>query len=161
MNTPEPTLPCTFIWDSIYGSIEHGNPEGLEGIPLLPRSTDLAIARYLPNARRTEIKWIIDQISIPIQSGDQFWFYFESRSSTLLLGELSTIHTFFGPYALVEISPILHLDWNHGWMAEEGSLFWMDVDDLVLDDQQQRHAQRAFLRHPTFSLFSNHNSDEE
>jgi len=37
----------------------------------------------------------------------------------------------------------------------------MNVDDLVLDDEQQRKAQRAFLQNPTFLLFSNHNSDEE
>jgi hypothetical protein len=141
----------------IYNSIEHGDPEGLTGLPL---PTDLAIARYLPNSGRSSAKWIIDQISVPIQSGDQFWFYFESESNVLLLGELSTIHGFFGTYALVEVSPILHFNWDHGWIAEAGNLFWIKVDDLVLDEQEQQEAQRAFLQHPTFSLL-HINSDEE
>ena len=157
MNAPEPTFPCTFIWDRFYGSIEQRDPEGLDGLPL---PTDLAIAHSLPNAREDSVRWIMDQIPIPIQSGDQFWFYFESISSTLLLGELSTIHTFLGPYALIEISPILHIDWNHGWIAEEGDFFWINVHDLVLNDQQRRHAQRAFLQNPMFSLFHTNSDDE-
>ena len=155
------TLPCTFIWDSVYGSIEHEDPEGLEGLPLMPRSTDLAIARYLSNARGTSIKWIIDQISIPIQSGDQFWFHYESGPNTLLLGKLSRVHTFLGSYALIEVSPIRHINWNDGWIEEEGSLFWIRTEDLILNDHQQRCAQRALLRNPTLSLFGSHDSDEE
>ena len=143
MNTPEPML-----------------PEGLTGLPLLPLPTNLTIARYLPDAE-TEIKWIIDNIAIPIQSGDQFWFHFESDPTILFLGKLSIIHSFFGSYALVEISPMLRLDWDNGWMAEEGTLFWMTANDLILDNRQRRHAQRALLWDPTFLLFSYHDSDEE
>src|SRR6202023_986320 len=135
MVVPAPTLPCTFIWDMMYTSIKHDDPEALDGCPLL---TNLAIARYLPNARGTAIRWIIDRIFIPIQSGNRFWFHFEFGSNVLLLGKLFTVHAFLGSYALIEISPILHLDWKNGWMTEEGSLFWINVDDLVLDDDKQQ-----------------------
>lgn len=158
MNAPDPILPCTFVWDAIYGSIECEDIKGLDEPPL---STNISIARSVPNAQRDLVGWIIDQIPTPIQIGGRFWFYFDSRPDTLLLGELSTIHVFFGAYAVIEISPILHFDWNHGWVVDDGDLFWMNVHDLVLDRQQEREAQRALLRNPTFSLFSNHNSDEE
>src|ERR1700724_2588312 len=163
MNAPEPTLSCTFTWDMVYNSIEHEDSEALDGCPL---PTDLAVTRYLPNTRGIRIKWIIDQISAPLESGRQFWFHFEegfqeSRPNTLFLGELSIIHTFFGVYALVEISPILHIDWDYGWIAEEGNLYWMYMKDLILSSEEQQMAQRALLQNPTFSLFNTQTSDEE
>ena len=117
MIASEPIFPSTFIWDRFYGSIEQKDAEDLNGLSL---SMNLAIVHSLPNARGDSVRWIIDQIPIPIKSGDRFWFYFEFISSTLLLGKLSTIHTFFGPYAITEISSVLHINWNHSWMAEEG-----------------------------------------
>src|ERR1700724_2729531 len=102
----------------------------------------------------------------PLESGRQFWFHFEegfqeSRPNTLFLGELSIIHTFFGGYALVKISPILNIDWNYGWIAEEGNLYWMYTKDLILSSEEQQRAQRALLWNPTFSLLNAQTSDEE
>jgi hypothetical protein len=135
MNIPEPMLPCTLTWNTVYDFIEHRDSEGLTGLPLLPLSTDLTIVHYLSNAR-TEIKWIINHISVPIQSGDRFWFHFESDPNTLFLGKLSIIHSFFGIYVLVEILPMLRLDWDNGLMAEAGTSFWMTAHDLILDKRQ-------------------------
>ena len=97
-------------------------------------------------------KW--QAILVPLRRGF-------SGVQTKLLGELSVIHTFFGVYALVEISPIQHIDWDYGWIAEEGNLYWMYTKDLILSSEEQRNAQRALLRNPTFSLFSSNQSDEE
>jgi hypothetical protein len=152
-NDPQSILPCTFIWDSIYGSIELRDPEQLDE-PLLP--IDVAVAYMVPNHESSSAKWIISQIPTPISIGNRFWFHFdqpfqEHGSSSLLLGELSTIHQFIGNYTLVEISPILHFDLDHGWIAGDGEIFWMNTGDLILDLQERHDAQRAFFQNPTFT----------
>jgi hypothetical protein len=101
----------------------------------------MRITDMVPNYEFHSVKWIINQISIPIGTGNRFWFHFnqpmqESRSLPLLLGKLSTIHHFIGNYALAEISPIQYFDWNYGWIVEEGKIFWMNIPDLILDSQQ-------------------------
>jgi hypothetical protein len=155
-----PTLPCTFTWDTIHNSIEHVDSEEPDWLPL---PTDLAVATLIPDHVNRTIKWTIDRISIPIGQGGLFWFYFdydgqELRSTPLILGKLHTIHCFIGCYAIVDISPMLHYDWNEGWIEEEGDTFWINARDLVLDQQQGQAAQRAYLRAPTFTL-SNSNDE--
>jgi hypothetical protein len=154
-----PTLPCTFTWDTTYNSIEPVDSEEPDWLPL---PTDLAVAALIPSHLNHSIKWAINRISIPLGPGDLFWFYFdydgqELRSTPLMLGKQSAIHYFIGRYALVDISPMLHYDWDQGWIKEEGDTFWMNVQDLVLSPQQRQDAQRAYLQDPTFTLLNSNN----
>jgi len=54
-----------------------------------------------------------------------------------ILGKLLTVHHFIGNYASVDISPILHYNWNLGWIEEEENTFWINTQDLVLNPQQR------------------------
>ena len=56
----------------------------------------------------------------------------------------------------MDISSVLHYDWNEGWI-EEADTFWINVRDLILNPQQRQAAQRAHLQDPTFTLSSSNN----
>ena len=97
--------------------------------------------------------------TIPIREGDLFWFYFdydgqELRSTLLILGKLSAIHYFIGNYTVVDIASILHYNWDEGWIEEAGDIFWINMQDLILNPQQRQAAQRAHLQDPIFTLSS-------
>ena len=88
--------------------------EDLNELYHTPLSTDFTIATKIQGHAHHSIKWILDEISVPLETGDRFWFCpvppVQNRSMTLLLDGLSAIDYFFGRYALVKISPILHFD---------------------------------------------------
>jgi hypothetical protein len=153
MDATHATLPCTFVWDTIDNSIVHEDTEDPDR-PRLP--ADLAVAALIPRHLHHSVKWTISDISIPLGQGDLFWFHYDYngqlQSMPPTLGKLVTIHYFIGHYAVVDIAPILHYNQDQGWKAEEGDTFWIKVQDLVLNLQQRRHAQRAYLQNPTFTL---------
>jgi hypothetical protein len=115
--------------------------------------SDLTIVNQIPDHERYLIKWVLNGISIPIETGDNFWFHY-AGSSILYIGKLSNIHSFIGSYALVKISPIMHFNPDQGWITNEEEFFWIDTHSLILNSRQKRHAQRAFLQHPYFTLLN-------
>jgi len=141
---------------STRNSIEHVDSEEPNWPPL---PTNPAVAALIPNHERHSIKWTINQIPTPIGEEDLFWFYFdydgqELQSMPLMLGKLSAIHYFIGSYTIVALTSILYYNWDEGWIEEAGDTFWINVQDLILNPQQRRAAQRAYLRDPTFMLSS-------
>ena len=132
---------------STHNSIEHVDSEE-SGWPPLP--TNPTVAALILNHEHHSIKWTINQITIPIGEGDLFWFYFdydgqELQSTPLMLGKLSAIYYFIGNYAIVDIASILHYNWDEVWIEEAGDTFWINMRDLILNPQQRRAAQRAYL----------------
>jgi len=55
----------------------------------------------------------------------------------LMLGKLSAIHYFIGSYTIVDFTSILHYNWHEGWIEEAGDIFWINVQDLILNPQQK------------------------
>jgi hypothetical protein len=115
--------------------------------------SDLTIIDQVPGHKRYLIKWILNGISIPIETGGNFWFHY-AESFILYIGKLSDIHNFIGRYALIKVSPIMHFDQERGWITDEEEFFWIDTHSLILNSRQKRHAQRAFLQHPYFTLLN-------
>ena len=117
---------------------------------LLP--SDVATVIWIPNS----IQWVIKQFPNCIKKGDHFWFYYEGSeqhptSSLLYLGTLSTIHHFFGRYAMIKVSPIRHFRQDQGWVMEDRELFWVDTCNLCLNSKNTWQAQSGFLQNPTFT----------
>jgi len=144
---------------STRNSIEHVDSEEPNWPPL---PTNPAVAALIPNHEHHSIKWTINQIPTPIGEEDLFWFYFDYNgqelwSMPLMLGKLSAIHYFIGSYTIVALTSILHYNWDEGWIEEAGDTFWINMRDLILNPQQRRVAQRAYLRDPTFTLSSSNN----
>ena len=54
----------------------------------------------------------------------------------------------------MDISSVLHYDWDEGQIEKVGDTFWINMRDLVLNPQQRQAAQRAHLQDPTFTLSS-------
>jgi len=141
---------------STCNSREHVDSEEPNWPPL---PTNPTVATLILNHEHHSIKWTINQIPIPIEEGDLFWFYFDYDgqklwSMPLILGKLSTIHYFIRSYAIVDFTSILHYNWDEGWIEEAEDTFWINVWDLILNLQQRWVAQRAHLQDSTFTLSS-------
>jgi len=124
---------------STHNSMEHVDSEEPDWPPL---STNPAVAALILNHEHHSIKWTINQITILIEEGDLFWFYFdydwqELQSMPLILSKLPAIHYFIGNYTIMDIASILHYNWDEGWVEEDGDTFWINVRDLILNPQQR------------------------
>ena len=77
----------------------------------------------------SSIQGVINQTPHHLGVGDQLWFHYGQSEQDADLsfqqyrGTISRIHHYFGPYAMVEISPIVWFDQEWGWIVEEGELF--------------------------------------